>query len=168
MKSDEFSSRNFCNCLQWGRRGPALGGPGSPDFTFHVFHVLFCVRRTSKTTVRSPSVMAPSRASISLLGFVGSGRWHCSREPRVLPAHNTPYAVVSSRGLLQGRSVLPLCATRLLHVRVRCRPTSDSVLSPAVAGFMSICLPPPIANGGLAAPARGCMVHASAGKYDGV
>ena len=30
--------------------------------------------------------------------------------------------------------------TCLPHVRVRCRPTSDSVLSPAVAGFMSICL----------------------------
>ena len=87
----------------------------STDFTLHVFRGLVCVRRTSKTTVCSALVMAPSRTSISLLGVVGSGRWHCSRVPRVLPAHDTPmdtpYAVVSSRGLLQGRRVLPLCHT---------------------------------------------------------
>ena len=87
-------------------RGPALGGPGTPDFTFHVFHVLLCVRRTSETTVRSPSVITPSRASISLLGFVGSGRWHCSREPS--SAAGAQYTVRG--GQLSRPSARPQCA----------------------------------------------------------
>ena len=84
-------------------RGPALGGPGCDVFTLHVFRVLVRVCRTSKMTACSPPALDASRTSFNLLGLIGTGRWHRSRVPRVLPEHHAPCAVVSTHGLLRCR-----------------------------------------------------------------
>ena len=50
---------------------------------------------------------------ISIMTLIGIGLWHrsTSRVPKVLREHHTPYAVVSTRGLLRCRSAA-LAASR--------------------------------------------------------
>ena len=54
-------------------------------------------------TACSPPALDASRTSFNLLGLIGTGRWHRSRVPRVLPEHHAPCAVVSTHGLLRCR-----------------------------------------------------------------
>ena len=150
----------------------ALGGP--PTYRFcvtRVFHVLVRVCRTSKMTVYSPPALVVSRTSFSLLGLIGIGLWHRSRLPRVaerLPEHHAPYAVVSTGGLLRRRSAA-LAASRgyyvfRLDVEHRLTPCRVAV---TCGRRIHVCLPSfADCQRGSAAPASGCMVHASLGEYD--
>ena len=71
---------------------------------------------------------------------------------------NTPYAVVSSRGLLQGRRVLPLCHTATTRSGLMSTSVWQRVF--ACGRRNHVCLPfSPTACGGLQHPREGawCM-----------
>ena len=129
-------------------RGPALGGPGCDVFTLHVFRVLVRICRTSKMTACSAPAVVASRTSFSLLGLIGIGRWHRSRVPRVLPEHHTLCAVSALTAFCVAAALLSVHHTVTTHSgsMSTSRPSSDTLPSRAVSGFMSDCHHSPTAN----------------------
>ena len=57
------------------RRGPALGGPGSTDFTLHVLQDPKHIRTTFQTTVPSPPALGASGTSSRPLGLTLGRQW---------------------------------------------------------------------------------------------
>ena len=65
-------------------------------FTLHVFRDLVCVRIMFQMTVSSPPALGVSGTSSRSLDLTGTGRWHRSRVPKVLPEHSRAYAVAAA------------------------------------------------------------------------
>ena len=95
-------------------------------------------------------MLAPSGGCVqNKLQLAGSHRhWPLASLQSAQSAAGAPYT--GARCQHSRPSALPLrfsrYITRLPHVQVRCRPSSDNVPSRAVSGFMSVCHHSPTAN----------------------